>query len=90
MERAFKDLGYCTTLQTEVLSESLYQSTFREINDLSLEDNTLNYQWDDEAGVSCLSVVELQQYKKEMHLQSYHLLGLSGLVLRTQSIFEIL
>ena len=84
------DLGYCTTLQTEVLSESLYQSTYCEIAELCLEDYTLSYKWDDSAGVSCLSVVELQKYKKEMHIQSYHMLGLSGLVLRTQSIFEIL
>lgn len=82
-------LGYVTTIQTEVLSDNLYLATCRELRDFSKENQALTHEWTDEAGAPCLSMLDVQKYKKEFHLQSYHLAGSNGLVLRTQSIFEI-
>jgi len=84
-----KTIGYVTTLQTELLTENLYAATYREMRDFAHEANALSYEWD-AAGVPGLSVLDYQKYKSEFHIQSYHLVGASGLVLRTQSIFEVL
>ncbi len=35
-----------------------------------------------------LSILDIQRFSKEVHAQSYHLFASSGLVLRTQTIFE--
>lgn len=83
-------IGYVTTIQTESLSDNLYMATFREMRDFADEASAMFHEWKDADGVPCLSVLDVQKYKKEFHLQSYHLVGASGLVLRTQSIFEIL
>lgn len=82
-------IGYVTTIQTESLTDNLYQATLREMQDFAHETGSLSYEWVDGSGVACLSVLDSQKYKREFHIQSYHLLGASGLVLRTQSIFEI-
>ena len=82
-------LGYVTTIQTETLTDNLYLATLREMQDFARETGSLSYEWPDGAGVQCLSVLDVQKYKREFHIQSYHLLGATGLVLRTQSIFEI-
>lgn len=83
-------IGYVTTIQTEALTDNLYAATLREMQDFARETGSLSHEYRDEDGVSCLSVLDTQKYKREFHLQSYHLLGASGLVLRTQSIFEAL
>lgn len=82
-------IGYVTTVQTEILTDNLYMATRREMDDFADETASLNHEWTDGLGVTCLSVLDSQKYKTEFHIQSYHLLGSSGLVLRTQSIFEI-
>lgn len=84
------NIGYVTTIQTENLTDNLYMATFREMHDFAAETNGLAYEWKDADGSACLSVLDMQRYKKEFHIQSYHLLGVSGVVLRTQSIFEVL
>lgn len=82
-------LGYTTTIQTEALTENLYMATLREMRDFAAEANALSHEWTDESGTPSLSVLDMQKYKREFHFQSYHLTGSTGLVLRTQSIFEI-
>jgi len=82
-------LGYVTTIQTESLTDNLYMTTWREMRDFAAETQSLLYESKDAEGVPCLSLIDSQKYKKEFHIQSYHLTGASGLVLRTQSIFEI-
>jgi len=84
-----RDLGYVTTIQTEQLTDNLYQATYREMLDFAHETHALKNTWQDADNVPCLSVLDAQNYKREYHLQAYHLLGASGVVLRTQSIFEI-
>jgi hypothetical protein len=82
------DLGYVTTIQTETLSENLYMATYREMRDFATETGALCHHWKDAEGGLCLSLLDSQKYKKEYHIQGYHLVGSSGMVLRTQSIFE--
>jgi len=81
-------LGYVTTIQLESLTDNLYHTTLRELLEARPEADGLSHQWVDQAGVQCLSLLDVQKYKREFHLQSYHLLGSTWLVLRTQSIFE--
>lgn len=83
------NIGYVTTIQTESLTDNLYSATFREMQDFAHETGALAHEWTDALGAPSLSVLDSQKYKREFHIQSYHLTGSSGLVLRTQSIFEI-
>ena len=83
-------LQYYTTIQTEQLSDNLYQATLAEMRDFARETGSLVHEWTDTDGVACLSMLDAQKYRKEYHFQSYHLLGVSGTVLRTQSIYEII
>lgn len=82
-------VGYVTTIQTETLTDNLYQATVREMRDFVEETDSLAHDWLDADGAQCLSILDTQKYRNEYHLQSYHLLGGSGTVLRTQSIFEV-
>ena len=82
------NIGYVTTIQTESLTDNLYMTTYREVLDFSKETQPLQHQWVDPDGTPCLSLIEIQKYKREFHVQSFHLLGSLGLVLRTQAIFE--
>lgn len=84
------NLGYVSTIQTEQLTDNLYVATYREMQDFANETSSISREWTDDDGVPCLSILDTQKYKHEFHLQSYHLLGSSGTVLRTQSIFEVL
>ena len=88
-DKTSSKVGFVTTLQTESLTDNLYLVTLREMQDFAAESDALSYDWKDPDGVPCLSVLDTQKYKQEFHVQSYHLLGGSGMVLRTQSIFEI-
>lgn len=80
--------GYFTTIQTESLTDNLYQATLREMEVFAHETGSLSHRWETEHGVH-LSVLDAQKYKREYHVQSYHLVPNNGTVLRTQSIFEI-
>lgn len=82
-------LGYVTTIQTEALTDNLYMATLREMQDFARETGAISHESEGEDGSLMLSVLDAQKYKREFHVQSYHLLGSSGMVLRTQSIFEI-
>ncbi len=86
-----KNIGFVTTIQTESLSDNLYMTTLRELASYADESSSKSicYQWGDPDGVPCLSLLDVQKYRNEMHIQSYHLTGSNGLVLRTQSIFEV-
>lgn len=81
-------IGYVTTVQTETLTDNLYMATYREMKDFAAEAGTLTHEWADEKGNLCMSLLDAQKYRREFHVQSYHLVGATGLVLRTQSIFE--
>jgi hypothetical protein len=78
---------YMTTVQTETLSENLYIATFDEILDYARPSDALIHKWDSEMGKS-LSVIDVQRFNREVHVQCYHLVATGGVVIRTQTIFE--
>ncbi len=79
---------YINSVQTEALSEGLYLDAVEEYEELARENNALSHAWTDEAG-RCLSVLDVQHMKQEVHIQAYHLLASGGLCVRSQTIFEI-
>jgi len=85
-----KSVRYVASVQTELLSDNLFQATHAELLEFASETEAMRYQWTDSDGSVNLSILDLQRYKKEIHAQSYHLVGSAGFVLRTQTIFELL
>jgi len=82
-------LHYMTTVQIEALTDSLYQSTSDEMRDFAAEAGALSFSSKAKDGSTNFSVLDAQKYKREFHIQSYHLIGPLKLVVRTQSIFEV-
>lgn len=78
---------YMTSVQTETLSENLYESTYAELMDLARESQSLCYEWREGAAKSA-SILDIQRFSREVHVQAYHLQSGPGLVVRTQTIFE--
>lgn len=81
-------ITHMTAAQTEQLPEHLYEDTYNEIDELARLERCVSTRWT-EPGGSCLSVVVVQDYAREVHAQAYHLIAPEGLVLRTQTIFEL-
>jgi hypothetical protein len=79
---------YVSSVQTETLGENLYASTYDEMLQFAAETDSLFHRWIDAEGGKCLSLLELQRIKNEVHAHGYHLVASGGLVLRTQSIFD--
>ena len=86
---AGEQLVYMTTMQTETLSDHLYIGTYKEMLQHARESDSLVSMWTDEYGKPNLSVLDVQATRSELHLQGYHLRSDCGLVLRTQSMFQI-
>ncbi len=79
---------FMTTIQSESLSEHLYLGTYKEMVQHGRDNESLVVEWQGTTGKPNLSVIDLQRYKNELHLQGYHLRAEGGLVLRTQSMFR--
>ncbi|MSR43791.1 MAG: DUF2617 family protein [Phycisphaerales bacterium] len=90
-EEAISDaLTFMTTVQTETLAEHLYMGTYKEMLTHSRDNESLVCDWPDpRTNKPNLSVLDLQRYRTEIHLQSWHLRSDCGLVLRTQSMFRL-
>ncbi|MGH7243659.1 MAG: DUF2617 family protein [Phycisphaerales bacterium] len=88
-EKSFEAAGvhYIHSIQTETLSETLFDATLDEMRIHAKEMPSLTYEWTDNTG-RCLSAVDMQRYGRELHAQSYHLIATGGMVVRTQTIFE--
>ncbi|MBC7835889.1 MAG: DUF2617 family protein [Phycisphaerales bacterium] len=80
--------NYMTSVQTENLSENLYTATYSEMVAFARECDGMLHRWEEPLLGRCLSLLDIQRYTREVHVQSYHLIGAPGYVLRTQSIFE--
>lgn len=78
---------YMTNVQTESLTDHLYETTMAELLEWARESGALVHRWADEAG-PCLSMLDAQVYQREVHVQAYHMVGHGGVVLRTQTVFE--
>ena len=88
-EAEFSDrIMFMTSMQTETLSDHLYLGTYEEMLEHGQECGGLLTTWT-AGGKDNLSCLDLQRYRDEVHVQSYHLRSDCGLVLRTQSIFQI-
>ena len=81
-------VGYSTAVQTENLSENLYRSTYDDMIDYAKQTDSLIHKYLDMDGRKCLSLLDIQQLHKEVHCQGFHLLAGSGLVLRSQTMFD--
>lgn len=88
-ERFSKHLVYMTSMQTETLSDHLYLSTYKEMIEHARESDAIMSAWTDDNGRPNLSLLDVQRYRTEVHLQGYHLRSDCGLILRTQSLFQI-
>jgi len=82
-------VNYVSSVQTETLSQHLYLATYRELHEHAEEGDGLMTMWDDANGHN-LSLVDIQRYRDEIHVQGYHLRSDCCLVLRTQTIFSAL
>jgi len=88
-EKVADNLVYMTTMQTETLSDHLYLGTYKEMMQHARENDSLYTAWTDAAGKPNLSLVDIQHFRNEVHIQGYHLRSDCGLVLRTQSMVQI-
>jgi len=82
-------VNYITSVQTETMSEAQYLSTIDEFSDGQIDGVRVQHAWRDEAG-PCLSIVDIQQHSREIHAQAFHLVASTRLVLRSQTIFELM
>lgn len=80
---------YMTSIQTEILTNHLYLGTYREMLKHGREAQALISVWDDHMGKPNMSLVDMQRFHNELHVQAYHLRSDCGLVLRTQTIFQV-
>lgn len=78
---------YMSSVQTETLTENPYLATLEEMLRYAAESDAVMHRWQDEAG-ECLTMLDVQRYSREIHAQAHHMLASTGLVLRTQTIFE--
>lgn len=78
---------YMTTVQTETLTENLYDATYEELSRLQSENRAPAVRWNDDAG-RCLSLSDVQLYNDQVHVQCYHMIANGGVVIRTQTLFE--
>ncbi len=77
-------------MQTEILSELLYLGTYNEMLEHGRDSDGLMTVWtEDGAAKPNLSLIDVQRFAEAVHVQSYHLRSDCGLVLRSQSIFQI-
>ncbi len=82
-------LVYMTSMQTELLSDHLYLGTYDEMLEHGRDFNGLLSVWTDDSHKPNLSLLDMQRFNDQVHVQSYHLRSDCGLVLRTQSIFQV-
>ncbi|MBX3351779.1 MAG: hypothetical protein KF684_02500 [Phycisphaeraceae bacterium] len=76
------------TVQTETLADNLFNATYRELVDFARDNDAATHLWTTDDGGRCASILDVQRYRKEIHIQSYHLLAIGGIVIRSQTIFE--
>jgi hypothetical protein len=88
-EKVADNIVFMTTMQTETLSDHLYLGTYKEMLQHARENDSLFAVWTDGAGKPNLSLIDVQHFRHEAHVQGYHLRSDCGLVLRTQSMIQI-
>jgi len=88
-EYRFDRLGivYMNSLQSENLPENVYASTHDELLQDARQNKAIVHRWDDDSG-PCASILDIQTFPRQAHMQAYHLICSGGLVIRSQCIFE--
>ena len=81
-------ITYMTSMQTEILTDHLYLTTYNELVEHGRSSDCLISTWSEVEGQPNLSMIELQRYSDQAHVQGYHLRSDCSMVLRTQSIFQ--
>jgi hypothetical protein len=76
-------------MQIELLPEHLFGDSYNELTEFAKESKAKIIEYANEDGVRGVSIIDMQRFSEELHVQSYHLCSKHGIVLRTQSIFEI-
>ncbi|MCP3905229.1 MAG: hypothetical protein GY715_16510 [Planctomycetes bacterium] len=90
-EAEFSDrIGYMTSVQTETLTDHLYLGTYNEMLEHGRMGDCLMSMWTDDLSRPNLSLIDVQRYGNEIHAQAYHLRSDCGLILRTQTIFQVI
>ena len=88
-EQEFGDrVTLITSMQMELLPDHLFGDSYTELVDFAKETQAKVICYSDENGLGA-SIIDVQRYNDQLHAQSYHLHSKFGLVLRTQSIFEL-
>lgn len=82
-------INYISAAQTEQLTPHIYNDTLNELDELAREENAITHRWKDQVG-TCMSMVHVQEFAHQVHFQGYHLIASENLVIRTQSIFELI
>ena len=88
-EQDFGDrITFINSMQIEVLPDHLFGDSYLELSEFAEEANAkvVRYQNGNKQG---LSILDVQRYNDQLHVQPYHLQSEQGVVLRTQSIFEL-
>ena len=84
-----EDIQYMTAMQTETLSDHLYLSTYREMLEHANESKSLMFVSLEDAPRPSMSVIDVQRFRNEVHVQGFHLRGAANYILRTQSMFKL-
>jgi hypothetical protein len=88
-EQDFGDrITLINSMQIEFLPDHLFGDSFTELTDFAQEVNAKVIHYEDGKNRG-LSILDVQRYNDQLHVQSYHLHSEHGTVLRTQSIFEL-
>jgi len=88
-EKITEEINYMTSIQSESLSDHLFLGTYKEMLQHGRDSDSLMVAWSEPNGKQNLSLIDLQRFRNELHVQSFHLRAASGLVLRTQSMVQL-
>ena len=83
-----EQVRYGRAVQTENLALNLYLSTYDERVEYAKEVDGLVHAWTGEDGGRCLSIAEVGIYDNAVHVQTYHLQSVGGVVVRSQTLIE--
>ena len=89
-EQEFGDrVKLITSMQIEFLPDHLFGDSYQELLTFGEESNAKILRWSEDNSPRNALILDVQRYNDQLHAQSYHLQSQYGIVLRTQSIFEI-
>jgi hypothetical protein len=78
-----------SSMQSEQLSDHLFGDTYDELCLFARESGARIIEWTEDKHMH-MSILDVQRYNKQVHVQGYHLQSEHGHVLRTQAIFEVI